>query len=51
MKEMCVNFRENRRDLKLVWINGEVVDRGSWPTHKHLGVIFDNKLCWNQNIS
>ena len=50
-KEMCINFRKSRRDLKPVWIKGEVVDRGRWPIHKYLGVIFDNKLCWNQNIS
>ena len=48
---MCINFRKNRSNLKLVWIKGEVVERVSWPTHKYLGVMFDNKLCWDQNIS
>ena len=28
---------------------GEVVDRVS--TRKYLGATFDNKLCWNKNVS
>ena len=48
---MCINFRKNRSNLKPVWIKGEVVKRVSWATHKYLGVMFDNKLCWNQHIS
>ena len=50
-KEMCINFRKNKSNLKPVWIKREVVERVSWPTHKYPGVMFDNKLRWNQNIS
>ena len=46
-KRLCIDFKKTRRDPKLVWIKGEVVD----SMHKYLGVIFDNKLCWNKNIS
>ena len=49
MKGMCVDFRKSRSDSKPVWIKGEVVVRVS--THKYLGVISDNKLCWNGNVS
>ena len=46
MKDMCVDFRKSRSDPKPVWIKGEVVGRVS--THKYLGVIFENNLCWNK---
>ena len=35
-----------------VCIKGEKVERVSGThTHKYLGVVFDNKLCWNENTS
>ena len=48
-KDMCIDFRKNRTDPKPVWIKRNVADRVS--AHKDLGVIVDNKLCWNENVS
>ena len=46
---MYIDFRKNRADPKPVWIKRNVADRVSAP--KDLGVIVDNKLCWNKNVS
>ena len=49
MKEMCFDFRKNQRCPKPVYINGEAVERVD--TYKHLGVVFDSKLNWKENIN
>ena len=48
-KEMCVDFRKNQRCPKPVYINGEAVERVD--TYKYLGVVFDSKLNWKENIN
>ena len=35
--------------LNLFVYKGEEIERVN--THKNLGVVFDNKLCWNENTS
>ena len=47
-KEMCIDFRKNQRCLKPVYIKGEAMERGD--TYKYLGVVFDSKLNWKENI-
>ena len=47
-KEMCIDFRKNQRCPKPVYIKGEV-DRVE--TYKYLGVVFDSKLNWKENIN
>ena len=48
-KEMCIDFRKNKRCPKPVYIKGETVERVE--TYKYLGVVFDSKLNWNENIN
>ena len=48
-KEMCIDFRKNQRCTKPVYIKGEAVERVD--THKYLGVVFDSKLNWKENIN
>ena len=49
MEEMCIDFRKNQRCPKPVYIKGEAVERVD--TYKYLGVVFDSKLNWKENIS
>ena len=49
MKEMCIDFRKNQRCPKPVYIKGEAVERVD--TYKYLGVVFDSKLNWKENIN
>ena len=47
---MCIDFRKTRSDPTETCLH----KRGNgWQVsiHKNLGVIFDNKLCWNENVS
>ena len=46
---MCIDFRKNQRCPKLVYIKGEAVERVD--TYKYLGVVFDSKLNWKENIN
>ena len=48
-KEMCIDFRKNKRCPKPVYIKGEAVERVE--THKYLGVVFDSKLNWKENVN
>ena len=48
-KEMCLDFRKNQRRPKPVYIKGEAVE--GVDTYKYLGVIFDSKLNWKENIN
>ena len=48
-KEMCIDFRKNQRRPKPVYIKGEAVERVD--TYKYLGVVFDSKLNWKENIN
>ena len=45
---MCTDFRKNQRCHKPVYIKGEAVERVD--TYKYLGVVFDSKLNWKENI-
>ena len=47
-KEMCIDFKKNQRCPKPVYIKGEAVERVD--TYKYLGVVFDSKLNWKENI-
>ena len=47
-KEMCIDFRKNQRCPKPVYIKGEAVERVD--TYKYLGVVFDSKLNWKENM-
>ena len=49
MKAMCSDFRKNQRCPKPVYIKGEAVERVD--TYKYLGVVFDSKLNWKENIN
>ena len=49
MKEMCIDFMKNQRCPKPVYIKGEAVERVD--TYKYLGVVFDSKLNWKENIN
>ena len=49
MKEMCIDFRKNQRCPKPVYIKGEAAERVD--TYKYLGVVFDSKLNWKENIN
>ena len=46
---MCIDFRKNQRCPKLAYIKGEVVERVE--TYEYLGVVFDSKLNWKENIN
>ena len=46
---MCIDFRKNQRRPKRVYIKGEAVERVD--TYKYLGVVFDSKLNWKEDIS
>ena len=48
-KKMCIYFRKNQRCPKPVYIKGEAVERVD--TYKYLGVVFDSKLNWKENIN
>ena len=48
-KEMCTDFPKNQRCPKQVYIKGEAVERVD--TYKYLGVVFDSKLNWKENIN
>ena len=48
-KEMCIDFRKNQRCPKPVYIKGEAVE--IVDTYKYLGVVFDSKLKWKENIN
>ena len=47
-KEICTDFRKNQRYPKPVYIKGEAVERVD--TYKYLGVVFDSKLNWKENM-
>ena len=49
MKEMCIEFTKNQRCPKPVHIKGEAMERVD--TYKYLGVVFDTKLNWKENIN
>ena len=40
---------ERKEPYKPVYLKGEAVERVD--THKYLGVVFDSKLNWNENIN
>ena len=46
---MYIDFRKNQRCPKPVYIKGEAVERVD--TYKYLGVVFDSKLNWKENIN
>ena len=46
---MWIDFRKNQRCPKPVYIKGEAVERVD--TYKYLGVVFDSKLNWKENIN
>ena len=46
--EMCIDFRKHQRCPKPVYIKGETVERVD--TYKYLGVVFDSKLNWKENM-
>ena len=46
---MCTDLRKNQRCPKPVYIKGEAVERAD--TYKYLGVMFDSKLNWKENIN
>ena len=48
-KEMCTDFRKNKKCPKPVYIKGEAVERVD--TYNYLGVVFDSKLNWKENIN
>ena len=48
-KEMCIDFRKNQRCPEPVYIKGEAVERVG--TYKYLGVVFDRRLNWKENIN
>ena len=48
-KERCIDFRKKQRCPKPVYIKGEAVE--SVDTYKYLGVVFDSKLNWKENIN
>ena len=48
-KEVCIDFRKNQRCSKPVYIKGEAVERVD--TYRYLGVVFDSKLNWKENIN
>ena len=43
------DFRKNQRCSKPVYIKGEAVERVD--TYRYLGVVFDSKLNWKENIN
>ena len=47
-KELCIDFTKNQRCPKPVYIKEEAVERVG--TYKYLGVVFDSKLNWKENI-
>ena len=48
-RKMCSDFRKNQRCPKPVYIKGEAVERVD--TYKYLGVVFDSKVNWKENIN
>ena len=48
-KEICIDFRKNQRFPKPVYTKGEAVE--TVDTYKYLGVVFDSKLNWKENIN
>ena len=48
-KRCALIFRKNQRCPKQVYIKGEAVERVD--TYKYLGVVFDSKLNWKENIN
>ena len=46
---MCIDFRKNQRCPEPVYIKGEAVERVG--TYKYLGVVFDRRLNWKENIN
>ena len=46
---MCIDIRKNQRRLKPVYIKGKAVERVE--IYKYLGVVFDSKLNWKENIN
>jgi len=48
-KEICTDFRKNHRCPKPDYIKGEAVE--NVDTYKCLGVVFDSKLNWKENIN
>ena len=48
-KEIYIDFRKNQRCPKPVSIKGETVERIG--TYKYLGVVFDRRLNWKENIN
>ena len=48
-KRCALIFRKNQRCPKAIYIKGEAVERVD--TYKYLGVVFDSKLNWKENIN
>ena len=48
-REMCIDFRKNKREPKPVFIKNEQVERVD--TYKYLGLTFDSKLNWNDHVN
>ena len=46
---MCIDFKKNQRCPKPVYIKREAVEKVD--TYKYLGVVFDSKLIWKENIN
>ena len=47
---MCIDFRKARSDPTETCLHKR---ENGWQVsvRRHLGVILDNKLCWNENVS
>ena len=47
---MCIDFRKARSDPTETCLHKR---KNGWQVsvRRHLGVILDNKLCWNENVS
>ena len=46
---MCIDFRKNQTFSKAVYIKEEAVERVE--TYKYVGVVFDSKLNWKENMN
>ena len=46
---MCIDFKKDQTCPKPVYIKGEAVERVE--TYTYLGVVFDSKLNWKENIN
>ena len=46
---MCTDLRKNQRCPRPVYIESQAMERVD--TYKYLGVVFDSKLNWKENIN